>query len=516
MARFAPTRLIAGLAFAGVLAACSSAPAPTALTQDGGSTGSTGSTGGTSAPGSTTTGGQPSAAAPATTGAVVAPGATSGTSTAGTGQSSTTGGSTGAAPGTTGGGTSTSGGTSGATASTSGGTTGTSPVLNQGSQLFTPAEDRIGIDKTSIKLCAHAALTYAKAFHTDVSDLNVFWTALNTEKGGIYGRKVSVDYKNDNYTPKDAVVAASSCVDEKIFMLLGGIGFDQIPAVRDYVEGVHQLYLYHSATVEGSAGKKYSFTELPTVERMGQGFAQLANAKYQGKKVGIIERDSTNWAPGVSGFKKSAKGFTIVADRKVAASKGNYTDDITAMKNAKADVVWIWLNALESTELIKQMKAQLYSPRLLVFPFNLTSQTLGNDALTPVMDGVAMYPSYSKGDYSGSFASYADDMKQFEAQYAKYDPNVDLSGNAGDLLFLNWTAQKALYQQFLDCGPDCTRNRFVDVLQGYHKTPISSACPIDFTHGDGHHGATNVTFMETYKAPSGAVNWRETQKCVAP
>jgi hypothetical protein len=110
-------------------------------------------------------------------------------------------------------------------------------------------------------------------------------------------------------------------------------------------------------------------------------------------------------------------------------------------------------------------------------------------------------------------------MKEFERQYATYDsgPNgPDLSGVAGDLLFLNWVGQKALYRQLLMCGKDCTRNRFVDVLQGYHGVPSSSACPIDFRGGDGHHGAEDVTFMETYRAPDGHYNWRETRKCVAP
>ena len=125
-----------------------------------------------------------------------------------------------------------------------------------------------------------------------------------------------------------------------------------------------------------------------------------------------------------------------------------------------------------------------------------------------------MYPAYSKGDYSGPFASYADDMKEFERQYRQYDPGADVSGVGGDLLFLNWTAQKALYKQLLLCGRDCTRNKFVQVLQAYHGTPISSACPIDFRTGDHHHGTDYVTFMETYRGPSGKVNWRETRKCV--
>jgi hypothetical protein len=155
----------------------------------------------------------------------------------------------------------------------------------------------------------------------------------------------------------------------------------------------------------------------------------------------------------------------------------------------------------------------------MVFPFNLTSQTLGDSAMNPPMDGVAMYPAYSYRDYSGPFASYKEDVAEVEAQYAKYDPQPngpDLSGVAGDLLLLNWVAQKALYRQLVECGKDCTRNRFVEVLQHYDKTPISSGCPVDFVHGDHHHGAQDLTFMQTYNAPGGKVNWRETRKCVGP
>lgn len=482
------THLLVAALLGGALAACSSAPPPARLSQDLPTL-------------------APPTAAPTSGGPV--PGGTTG------GVPGTTGGTTGAV-GTSGatGGSATTGGTTGATA---GGATGGTTGVPEISHLFTPAEDRIGITPTTIRMCAHAALTYGKAFHTDVSDLNVFWDALNAEKGGIYGRKVEVTYENDNYSPDTAVTAAATCISRNIFMLLGGIGFDQIPTVRNYVEKQHQLYLYHSATVNGSAGLRYSFTELPTVERVGEGFAQLAAAKFKGKRIGILKRDSTNWEPGVTAFKKLAKqyGLNIVGEEKAAASAGNYTSQINNLKNVdRADVVWIWLNALESTEVVLQMRAQAWSPQLMVFPFNLTSQKLGSEALKPVMEGVAMYPAYSKGDYTGPFASYADDMKEFERQYAKYDPSADLSDVGGDLLFLNWTAQKALYKQYLLCGKDCTRNRFVDVLQGYHGTPISSACPIDFTHGDGHHGAEYVTFMETYQAPDGKVNWRETRKCV--
>ena len=123
-------------------------------------------------------------------------------------------------------------------------------------------------------------------------------------------------YENDNYDPTPPSRRRRPAADKKIFMLLGGIGFDQIPAVRRWAESKHMLYLHHTATVKGSRGLKYSFTELPSVERMGEGFGQLYLSKFKGKRVGIVERDSANWKPGADDFKKmlAKQGITPVAD----------------------------------------------------------------------------------------------------------------------------------------------------------------------------------------------------------
>lgn len=385
--------------------------------------------------------------------------------------------------------------------------------------LFNPNEDQRGITKDEIRLCAHAALTYAAAFNTSADDLNVYWTAVN-DGGGIYGRKVHSYFENDNYTPTDAQKAATACLDKyDPFILLGGIGFDQIPAVRNFAEQRRILYIHHTATVNGSEGKQFSYTALPTTEKMGEMFAELAVTKFPGKPVGIIKRQSENWEPGVDGFKRLAAkyGVKIALDRPVPQNKGSYLQDIVDLQNSGAQVVWLWLNALESTTFIRQSKAQGFSPHFMVFPFNLTMQTLGDDALNPPVTGVLMSNAYSYRDYSGPFAAYADDMKQFESQYAKYRPNVDLNGVGGDLLFLNWSAQKAMHKLLLLCGPSCGRNRFLEVLRTYHGQPSSSSCSVDFARpgaGNDHRGGWAVSVLEAYKAPSGTVNLRNTATCV--
>jgi ABC-type branched-subunit amino acid transport system substrate-binding protein len=410
------------------------------------------------------------------------------------------------------------GGTAGATGGAgAGGGSGGSAAYLPG--LFTPAEDTKGITKDEIRICAHAALTYAAAFNTSAEDLNVYWTAVNAA-GGIYGRSVKAFYENDNYTPTDAQKAATACLDKyDPFMLLGGIGFDQIPAVRNFAEQRRVLYVHHTATVNGSEGKQFSFTPLPTTEKMGELFAELAATRFAGKPLGIVKRQSENWEPGIDGFKRVAgqHGVRIVFERPVPQNKGSYLQDIVELQQAGAEVVWLWLNALESTTFIKQAKAQGFHPQFMVFPFNLTTQTLGNDALNPPLVGLSMHNAYSAGDFSGPFAAYADDMRLFEAQYAEHRPNVDVGGVGGDLLFLNWSSQKAMHHLLLACGPDCTRNRFLSVLQGFRGQATSSACPGDFTRAasaGGHRGGWSASVMEAYRAPSGAVNYRNAATCV--
>jgi ABC-type branched-subunit amino acid transport system substrate-binding protein len=493
-------RLLAGVALA-VLAACSSAPAPASLSGDDASTGGL-TAGGPTAPGST---GGPTAPVASTTGGAQVPGTTG--SSAG-----------GAAGATSGGGAGTTGRTGTTGAGTTGGYGGTGGAPVTGTRLFTAAEDRIGLTPTEIRLCAHAALTFGPAFNASPDDFNVFWSALN-DAGGIFGRKVVETYEDDGYAADKAKTAAATCKDKGIFMLLGGIGFDQIPAVRNFAEQQRLLYLHHTATERGTRGQRYSFTALPTVERMGEAFAQLAATKYRGKPIGIIKRDSPNWEPGVDAFKKAARkyGLTIALEKKVSANQGNYRNEILDMKNAGIDVVWAWDNALDALNIVQQGKSQQYSPHWLLFPFNLTSQGLvGDQGLQPPMDGVAMFPAYSSGDTGGPFAAYADDIRQFEAQYKKYRPRTDLSGVAGDLLFLNWTAQKALAKFLELCGKDCSRNRFVDVLTTYKGRPTSSACTVDFSRFNGYRGVDQVNFMQTYRNAAGKVNWRHTKACVAP
>jgi hypothetical protein len=383
-------------------------------------------------------------------------------------------------------------------------------------KLYSGADDTVGLTPSSLKVCAHAALTYGAAFNISASDLSVFWQHVNAA-GGIYGRKVETNFVNDNYDPGTAVQAAQTCKDWGTFLLLGGIGFDQIPAVRQWAEQNHELYLHHIATIQGSAGLRYSFSALPTVEQVGTWFGQLAAKQFAGEKVGILYRQSSNWTPGVTTFEKVVKaaGMKIVGSYGVTINQGNYTQELAQLHTAGAQVVFAWENALSEIEMIKQAQGQNWHPAWLVNGFNIITNTLGSTALDQQMWSPAEWDAYDPGYYGGGFASYAPEIHEFEKEYRQYDPNANLKGDGGDLLFLNWESQKYLYDLFLACGPQCTRNKIAGLLlAGWHKTTPPN-CNANFARtGDHHHGGYLFNVLHAVRDPNGRANFVPLQRCI--
>ena len=383
-------------------------------------------------------------------------------------------------------------------------------------QLYSGADDVIGITSKQIELCAHAALTYGSAFNISAADLDVYWDWVR-DHGGIYGRTVHTDYENDNYDPGAAVKAAQTCKDLNTFFLLGGIGFDQIPAVRQWAEQNHVLYYHHIATIEGSQGLRYSFSPLPTVEQMGTMFGELAVQRFRGQKVGVLYRQSTNWSPGSDAFIRVVKaaGMTVVTHG-VGLNQANYTQELADFNTSGVKVVFAWENALATTEMIKQAEGQDYHPSWLVFPFNLEVNTLGSNAMDQPILGVAAWDAYDPGYYGGGFTPYAADIKEFEAEYATYDRNANLSGDGGDLLFLNWEAQRQVADMLRLCGAGCTRNKIAGILlAGYNRT-VPPNCNIDFAKtSDHHHGGFLANVLEVQKDPNGRANFVPTARCIS-
>ena len=378
--------------------------------------------------------------------------------------------------------------------------------------LFSAAQDRVGITDTTIKICGHAALVFASAFNTRPEDINVYWQAAK-DRGGIHGRNVEANYKDDRYDPAAAVSAAEACKAENPFFILGGIGFDQIPAVRNWAEQNKQLYFHHIAVGEGGENKQYSFTSLPTVEQVGTASGEHVVAKYKDKRVGIVYRNSENWDPGYkAGLSYMEKnGVNVVAKLPVERNASVYSSQVIALQQERAEVVWVWENALAAAELIKQANGQGYYPTWVVFPFQTTLDVVGS-TLRSKVDGVSTWPAYKPGGYAAPHnfpgTGYTEEIAAFEAAMRKYRPGVA----PNDILWQVWIANKGIEDMLLRCGRDCTRNRLAGVILSGYKGTVAPNCPADFTRGNPRRGGWNFMTQEAFREGDGYF-FRNTSWC---
>ena len=457
-----------------------------------------------------------------------------------------------AAPGTSGsasGGASVSGGGGGGTingapvgaAAFQGANTPAVPSAN----YYSGQDNTVGITNTTIQMCAHAALTFGPAFNIGPGDLNVFWQMVDdpsldpyahtSGQAGIYNRQIvepggspGIPIQDDGYQPSKAVQAATACQQQSggDFFLLSGIGFDQIPAVRNWAEQNHMLYIHHIATAQGTGGLQFSFTMLPTLEQVGTQFGQYYTHHMNGQKIAIIERNSSNWAPGVRTFKSvlaaAGESGNITTDDSVTNNQGDYSKEIADFcVQHQSQAVFIWENALAADQIIQQTNQQTggqCKPNWLLFPFNLTLQTLNQSGVdTSTMQGMVPWPAYTcasqrPSNYFAGNSAYQQEVAQFEAMYAKFDSGANLCGFGGDLLFGTWEAWKQVADLLVQCGPSCTRNNIAGLMLSGYKATVGSNCPVDFSAGDHHHGGTGEDLYLTEPGGNGRI-WYNTGFC---
>ena len=118
-----------------------------------------------------------------------------------------------------------------------------------------PAGDRTGITDTEIVIGIHAPVTGAAPIPQTSFDVgkDVYWKMIN-DQGGLFGRKVRIVFEDDQFDPRTAVAKCKKMVTEdKVFMLVGGGGADQITACAQYANSVGVPYLSAGVNEAGLA-----------------------------------------------------------------------------------------------------------------------------------------------------------------------------------------------------------------------------------------------------------------------
>lgn len=200
-----------------------------------------------------------------------------------------------------------------------------------------------GVTATSIKIGATYPLTGVAAPGYSEIPLGVqaYFDYVN-KQGGVNGRKIQYEYKDDAYNPTQTSSITNQLVlQDKVFAIMGALGTPTHSAVVDFLnsEGVPDLFVA-SGSLTWNDGKKYpeTFGWQTDYEIEGKVIGQYIQKNMPNAKVGLFLQGDDFGADGAKGIKEYISK-QIVSEQTYTPGNTDVGPQISALKAAGADLV---------------------------------------------------------------------------------------------------------------------------------------------------------------------------------
>jgi len=394
------------------------------------------------------------------------------------------GGAGGSAPGTTGNGA--AAGTSGGAGAAGGGGGSTAPGAPTAPQ---GGGDTTGVTPGTIKIGVHAPVTGAAAFPQQSFErgIGVYADYVN-RKGGIHGRKLEIVFRDDRFDPNSArSVCKEMAEQQKVFMLVGGGGADQIDACARYAAGIGVPYL--SAGVHetrpglGALGSVSTyFAASLTYEQQVPLLAGVVSSQFKGQKVAVITADNdslNNYHAIVDSAIKKVAGSNVALSRRIPKKTDVDAPAIaTQICNSGAKAV-VW-NASPSglINVSKSMTCQV----TFVGPGLTNGLNIVATAGCPTIDGALFYSPFPGLD-------------RIDQMDPTFRPAYRQKNNAepDDLAIAVWGLEKLVGQMLQATGKQLSRESFMSTIA---RTKTFNTGVYPATNFSSRFGGTAMHLLE--------------------
>ena len=255
------------------------------------------------------------------------------------------------------------GSTGGAGGAGGGGSTGGAGGAGGGGAVA--AGNRTGITDKVIKLGLHAPLTGAapipvEAFRRGVP---IYWKHIKQ----LFGREVQVVFEDDEFNPTSAVRVCRKMVEQdKVFMLMGTAGGDQITACAKYANSVGVPYLSLGVNQAELDKLRGYFAVSQTYLQQNGPLAQLAKKTTKNNKFAVVIQDTPAFRETKASIEALAKaqGLEIVYS-KFISKQPSQSEILTVsreLQTSQADVVYVLFSPTPFMSLAQQGNSQGYNP----------------------------------------------------------------------------------------------------------------------------------------------------------
>jgi ABC-type branched-subunit amino acid transport system substrate-binding protein len=403
--------------------------------------------------------------------------------------------STGTGSGSSGTGSSGTGSTGTGTSSGSGTGSGTSTGGGSPAAAGEPSGgNATGVSDDVIKIGIHAPLTGAAPVPSDSvekgKDLYFRWLQSKGQK--LNGREVKVVLKNDNYNPSQAVSVCKEMVEkDKVFLLSGAAGTDQIQACARYAASVGVPYISAGVTERGVTGLRNYFTTSTTYADQGPLLADLMASRLgaKGERNGLVFFDTPNFQDAAAAFKNGLKAQGVKLHYEKYVSKAADDDEaknvIGELKAQRIKNVFVLTSPFWFIDLNKECTLQQYCPQWVGVGISMTFDSVATAAC----------PGINGAQFFSPFPAWFDSKRydaDFDAAVRRFHPEEN---GGDDFMWLSWIGGKVIWEAMKYPGKNLTRERFIWFLERKRGIDVGIGPRLDYAP-DNHFGAKTVYVNE--------------------
>jgi ABC-type branched-subunit amino acid transport system substrate-binding protein len=314
---------------------------------------------------------------------------------------------------------------------------------------------------------------------------DLYWNYLKSKNLNINGRNVEVVFRNDEYNPSQAVTACREMVeDEKVFLLVGVAGTDQIQACAKYAASVGVPYISAGVTEIGLETLPNYFAIWLSYAQQGPLLADLLADQLgaAGEKNGFVWFNTPTFRDGHDSFTSamSQKGAGVDYDKPVAKTAGASEAQAIATELNQRGIqnVHILTSPTFFIQLAQAAVNQGYRPQWVGYGLTKGLDTVANVACRNSQ-------SINNARFLSPFPAYYDSNK--------FDANFRSAGGTDDIMFGLWGMSKVIGEMLKAPGKDLSRERFIYYNQ--NSKPYKTGVLPDVAFNGGHMGGTSMHLL---------------------
>jgi branched-chain amino acid transport system substrate-binding protein len=180
-------------------------------------------------------------------------------------------------------------------------------------------------------------------------------------KGGILGRKLEVTHADSQSNPGVARAQVQKALDNEPYVLLGPgySGSVKVTSPLAAEAGITQIMGGEAAELT-QGGNKFLFRTSFGQQSSMPKVAKYINDELKAKSVAIVwvNNDFGKGGRDVITQEFGKLGIKVVADLSTEAGQADFAADVTKLKAASPDAVFVYLNEEESARILKELKRQ--------------------------------------------------------------------------------------------------------------------------------------------------------------